>query len=432
MARESLVKEMNSHSSYSKEWSNDFTSVNRDTPSGIMLRKFWHPVLLSTDLAIGSSRHVRVLGEDLLAYRTNSGALGLARLHCPHRGASLKYGYIEQDGIRCTYHGWKLDRQGIVQECPFGFPAYSLHSSSLLIQEMCGIVFVYLDEDDAAACLPEWDIMISEGHELTVQRYPVRCNWFQFQENAADPTHTYYTHAIKFRSLGIPESSGFGEKLVWYAFDAHDFGIVKGWLYEERSVGWGNLAIFPNILRIHGEMHWRTPIDNENTLIFQLSHRPMTLWRDINIDRFQIQKDRQVIEIESPPLFQDETNQAVYSSISFQGQDAAVCASQGSRVDRRRESLCQSDLGVLMYRNKWQSLCSAGVNSSFVYESLRSSKSVLDCRRFMSSTGVVASRPVDKASLTETHTHLPWGSAFGPSAIVVGVPRGSAGRGPLG
>ena len=101
----------------------ELSHVGPDTPCGEYLRRFWQPICLSDELKDLPYR-VRILGEELVAFRDRSGAVGLLELHCPHRGASLEYGLIDNKGIRCCYHGWLFAADGTILETP-GEPAHS-------------------------------------------------------------------------------------------------------------------------------------------------------------------------------------------------------------------------------------------------------------------------------------------------------------------
>ena len=90
------------------------TQVGRGTPCGELLRRYWHPVAAAGEIDRGKadSSAVKILGEELVVYRDRSGNYGLVGEHCPHRLASLAYGRVDEQGIRCPYHGWKFDRHG--------------------------------------------------------------------------------------------------------------------------------------------------------------------------------------------------------------------------------------------------------------------------------------------------------------------------------
>ena len=96
------------------------TRVGRGQPMGNLLRRFWHPVLLSSELPGPDCPPVRVrlMGERLVAFRDTSGRVGLLAEACPHRRASLFFGRNEEDGLRCIYHGWKYDIDGYCVDMP--------------------------------------------------------------------------------------------------------------------------------------------------------------------------------------------------------------------------------------------------------------------------------------------------------------------------
>ena len=105
------------------EEDSDLTHVGPDTPCGEYLRRFWQPVCFADELKDLPLR-LRVMGEDLVAFRDRSGAAGLLELHCPHRGTSLEFGLVGDKGIRCCYHGWLFGVDGTILETP-GEPADS-------------------------------------------------------------------------------------------------------------------------------------------------------------------------------------------------------------------------------------------------------------------------------------------------------------------
>src|SRR5678815_5817616 len=94
--------------------------VGRNTPMGALLREYWVPALVSTELPEpdGPPVRVRLLGENLIAFRVTSGKIGLIQNHCPHRGASLFFGRNEEEGLRCVYHGWKYSCEGHCVDMP--------------------------------------------------------------------------------------------------------------------------------------------------------------------------------------------------------------------------------------------------------------------------------------------------------------------------
>src|SRR5437899_6739606 len=95
----------------------ELTHTGPGTPGGEYLRRFWQPICFTDELRDLPVR-IRVLGEDLVAFRDFRGAVGLLELHCPHRGTSLEFGLVSERGLRCCYHGWLFDVDGTILEMP--------------------------------------------------------------------------------------------------------------------------------------------------------------------------------------------------------------------------------------------------------------------------------------------------------------------------
>ena len=103
----------------SEEKNRQLTQVGPGTPMGEVLRRHWHPVAGIDDLDRNPIKPVRLMGEDLVLFKDLSGDYGLVDRHCAHRRADLSYGYVEQAGIRCNYHGWRFDSAGRCIEQPY-------------------------------------------------------------------------------------------------------------------------------------------------------------------------------------------------------------------------------------------------------------------------------------------------------------------------
>jgi phenylpropionate dioxygenase-like ring-hydroxylating dioxygenase large terminal subunit len=188
----------------------ELTRVGPGTPCGEYLRRFWQPVILSSDLG-DLPRKLRILGEDLVAFRDKSGDIGLLELHCPHRGTSLEFGLVGEKGIRCCYHGWLFDTDGTILETP-GEPAGSTLRGKLChgaypVREHHGLVFAYLGRPELEPDFPILDTYDIPGYRL-IARQPTlwECNWLQVKENCMDPAHLAFLHTL-------PGSQGFTEDL---------------------------------------------------------------------------------------------------------------------------------------------------------------------------------------------------------------------------
>ena len=202
----------------------ELTRVGPGTPCGEYLRRFWQPVILARELG-DLPKRVRILGEDLVAFRDKSGAIGLLELHCPHRGTSLEFGLVGETGIRCCYHGWLFDVDGTILETP-GEPADStlknrLRHGAYKVHEHQGLVFAYMGPPEKQPPFPRLDTYDLPGYELAA-RAPVvwECNWLQVKENSMDPAHLAFLHTL-------PGSQGF----------TNDLKELGEWDWMETPVG---------------------------------------------------------------------------------------------------------------------------------------------------------------------------------------------------
>ncbi len=176
--------------------------VGPGTPMGDLLRRYWLPALLSHDLPEPDGRplRVRLLGEDLIAFRDTAGRTGLIADHCPHRGASLFFGRNEDEGLRCVYHGWKFDVSGRCVDMP-NAPAESnfkdkVRAVAYPTQERHGVIWAYLGPTASGGPpLPdlEWNT-VPDGQYFLSARVE-HCNWVQAMEGGIDPSHSAFLHS---------------------------------------------------------------------------------------------------------------------------------------------------------------------------------------------------------------------------------------------
>ncbi|MGH9577619.1 MAG: Rieske 2Fe-2S domain-containing protein, partial [Terriglobales bacterium] len=190
--------------SYRKE----LTEVGAGTPMGELLRRYWHPVGLSSD-ASATPKQVRVLGEDLILFRDGRGRAGLLYPRCAHRGTTLYYGKIEERGIRCCYHGWLYDIEGRCLEQPCeeaGGPRRDkVRQPWYPVEERYGLVFAYLGPPAKKPLLARYDCLeeLAAGESVEADDSSigsggpriVPCNWLQHWENIVDPFHVPILHA---------------------------------------------------------------------------------------------------------------------------------------------------------------------------------------------------------------------------------------------
>lgn len=210
------------------------TEVGAGTPMGELMRRYWHPVGLAGD-ASDTPRQVRVLGEDLILFRDASGRPGLVYPHCAHRGASLYYGKVEAQGIRCCYHGWLFDVQGrcLEQPCePEGGRARGrIRQPWYPVEERYGLVWTYMGPPEKKPVLPRYDALerLDEGESLEANDDSIggggpqiiACNWLQHYENLVDPFHVVVLHS-SFSGTQFVEQMALMPQVTW---DTVELGV---------------------------------------------------------------------------------------------------------------------------------------------------------------------------------------------------------------
>src|SRR5947209_18315554 len=166
---------------------------------GELLRRYWYPIATVPELDAEPVLAVKLLGENLALYRSDSGELGLVAQRCPHRGASLAYGIPEEGGIRCAYHGWKFSPNGSCLEQPaepedstfkdrVKIPAYP-------VQEMGGLIWAYLGPEPVPL-LPRWDILVRDDLSRSIGVTHIPINFLQAMVNSMDPVHFEWLHGV--------------------------------------------------------------------------------------------------------------------------------------------------------------------------------------------------------------------------------------------
>ncbi len=173
--------------------------VGPETPMGRMMRRYWLPIAMSTELAIGAPKRVRLLGENYVAYRGEDGTVGFLDELCPHRGASLVLARTEGCALRCIYHGWLVDRDGAVLEMPAepegtAFTA-KVRQPSYAVHEHAGLVWAYVGPAEARPPVPDFAFgRVPASHRIEA-KHRVDCNWTQAVEGAIDSAHSSYLHS---------------------------------------------------------------------------------------------------------------------------------------------------------------------------------------------------------------------------------------------
>jgi phthalate 4,5-dioxygenase len=356
--------------------------VGPGTPMGDLMRQYWVPAALSTELPArdGAPLRVRLLGENLIAFRATSGAVSLVRDSCPHRGASLFYGRNEQEGLRCVYHGWKFDVTGRCVDMP-NEPAESnfrgkVRAVAYPCVERAGLVWAYLGPRETPPPLPDLEpTMLADA---SVQIYQRECNWMQALEGDIDTCHTVFLH---LGSVDADEARpgtwaryALSDRAPRYAVADMDFGVMYGaYRPAEADSEYWRIAnfLFPfyamvptGVLGLEVRVRAWVPMDDEHTLAISIARSaqgvrsagrqvvrpPETLPNTTDwYGRF-----RCVANAGNDYLI-DRTAQKTTSYTGIDAiflQDQAVTESMGAIYDRTNERLGTSDQMIIRTRKR--------------------------------------------------------------------------------
>ena len=193
-----------------------FSQVGPGTPMGALLRRYWHPVAAVAELEDHPTKPVRLLGEDLVLYKDLGGNYGLLDRHCAHRRADLCYGFVEETGLRCNYHGWLYDHSGRCTGQPYeemADPASTykerIRLKAYRVAPRAGLLWAYLGPDPAPL-VPNWEPFTWANGFVQIVFSVVPCNWFQCQENSIDPVHFEWMHdnwSVRLKGAAGPYGS---------------------------------------------------------------------------------------------------------------------------------------------------------------------------------------------------------------------------------
>jgi phenylpropionate dioxygenase-like ring-hydroxylating dioxygenase large terminal subunit len=190
--------------------------VGPGSAMGNLLRQYWFPAIPSFELPSpdGPPKKVRLLGEDLVAFRDSNGDVGLFVQACPHRGASLFYGRNEEAGLRCVYHGWKFDVAGNCVDMP-SEPAESNFKNKVRVRayparDVNRVIWVYMGPRETPPPFPKFDIATLPIEQVSEPRLMMEeANWFQNLEGDIDSSHIDYLHSrLRFDSINSNNING--------------------------------------------------------------------------------------------------------------------------------------------------------------------------------------------------------------------------------
>ena len=344
------------------------TRVSPGTEMGALMRRYWIPATLSHLIPKPDCppARVRLLGENLVAFRDSDGMPGLLDERCPHRTASLFFGRNEECGLRCVYHGWKFDIEGNCVDLPSEPPASGLQRKVRATAYPCvehgGIVWCYMGPPDQKPPEPnfEW-ARLPESHRL-MSRQTMDCNWLQGIEGGFDSSHLGFLHG------GVVQGDITRRPSI-YEIVSTEYGFVAGSGRERDDdlTFWSaNVMIMPfqkSIASVPVGVHLWVPIDDESTMQYVVDFRhdrPLTnkdiaretSWNGIHSENIS-GTDRPIRNKDNDYLIDRELQASGKSWTGIKGlgtQDNGIQETMGPVVDRTIERLGLSDTAIISLR----------------------------------------------------------------------------------
>jgi phenylpropionate dioxygenase-like ring-hydroxylating dioxygenase large terminal subunit len=366
-----------------KEENEYITRVGPGTPMGNLFRHYWMPALLSHELPEpdGAPVQVRILGEDLVAYRDSGGQVGLLGEFCPHRKASLFLGRNEEHGLRCVYHGWKFDTTGACTDMP-NEPAESnfrdkIRHTAYPCRDAGGVVWAWMGPRDRMPELPQFEWTLVPDTHRTVSKLYQANNWLQGVEGGIDSSHVSFLHSSRqsgaqgpTRTFGVGGLFSSTDTAPKFSLLETDYGFLIG---ASRTTNVQDLSYWrltPFMLPFYtvipgrissGEQvysgHAWVPIDDYSTWMVTYSWHPAE-----PIAQQRVHPAHYVPR--DPATFKPLANRSNWYGLDRQmqktenytgiangsDQDRAVQETMGPIVDRTTEHLGTSDTAVIAAR----------------------------------------------------------------------------------
>jgi phenylpropionate dioxygenase-like ring-hydroxylating dioxygenase large terminal subunit len=368
------------------------TRVGPGTMMGNMFRRFWMPACTSAQLGSKPDSdpvRIRLLGENLIAFRDTNGKIGVLEELCMHRGASLAMGRVEDCGIRCIYHGWKYGVDGTVLDIPNISDQRvkeKLKAVSYPVRESGGIIWVYMGPADKQPELPHFPFLDLPEKNRVVLRANVKVNYLQALEGGFDTSHAAILHANLrkewWKNDPLPDlAQRLAGKLAPdieiedTEFGFHYAALREGGMFVSRKAG-VNVRIHPFIMPAtrmtpysNGQltMNFEAPADDEHTSTFRVNftrgESPIDMKAQMRRSAF-----------DDPRYWKDENGEQTYVAnaenrwhqdrdamrkheswsglMGVSTEDAAIMDSMGPIYDRTKEHLVGSDAAIVRLRRK--------------------------------------------------------------------------------
>ena len=366
------------------------TRVGAGTPMGELMRRYWIPAAISTELtADGDPVRLKLLGEELIAFRDTDGRVGIMDHRCPHRCASLFFGRNEEGGLRCVYHGWKFNADGdcvdMANVPPHQDFKHKVHAKAYKTAERNGLIWVYMGDQAKIPALPAIPATLRPTSDNKVWMAQRECNWLQGMEGEMDTSHLGFLHLGKAHSGSgfMHDSQRFAvaEKQPEYEYSDTEVGCMYG-AYRPAPDGqtywrighfaspfWAMMPLMPIERCVIARAY--VPMDDTHTMILIVTGKP----KGGTVDVFG--EGEKIVGYSHNPVFVPNgsgfydrwrlkanpandffIDRAIQRDQSFTGidgvfsQDDMVTTSMGAISDRTFEHLGPSDLMITRIRRR--------------------------------------------------------------------------------
>ena len=365
----------------SPEMSQTLTQTGAGTPMGNLMRRYWVPVVMSSEIADADGPQVRVqiMGEKLLAFRDSDGLPGLISEFCSHRGVSLFFGRNEEKGIRCSYHGVKFDRLGNCVDVP---SAPQMCEKMKIVGYPCiergGVVWAYMGPAEHRPAEPEVEWCTLPPSHVFVSKRWQRSNYLQAMEGGIDTAHVSYVHSMDVttdpmhrgvKALDYIKADG----NVVFNIEKTEFGmtLLGRRMGEPDSYYWRITQwLFPwyTLIPPFGDHslggHVWVPIDDHNCWAWSINYRPEAPLGEEELHHMH--EGRGIHnEYEAPGSFIPKANsdndylidrkaqkeRRLYSGVAgIAAQDYSLQESMGPIQNHAEEKILPTDRGIVMAR----------------------------------------------------------------------------------
>jgi phthalate 4,5-dioxygenase len=360
------------------------THTGPGTPMGFLMRRYWIPFLLSEELPEPDCEPVRVklLSEELIAFRDTQGRLGLIDRYCAHRGVSLWFGRNEESGLRCPYHGWKYDVNGNCVDLPSEPPQSDLCKSMKLTSYPCiekgGVIWTYMGPVESVPEMPAFEWMSLPPENRYIAKRSQECNYLQAMEGGIDSSHISFLHSGELDTDPLHRNT---EGAKYQRDTTPKFEVIESagglligarrnakqghyyWRVSQWIMPWWTMIPPYGDNALNG--HAWVPIDDENNFAWSLTYHPTRALSNDELDTMQKGGGMHVELVPGTfrPIMNKENDylmdrKAQKSGRTYSGvmgiamQDASLQESMGPIQNRTKEHLVSTDAAIMMARRR--------------------------------------------------------------------------------